>query len=70
VAALHIFLYRVKFKNKYLLKRNLPTPVGSAERNFPQFFFGGGHYPTPSPAGNIGFTENRFRQKFRSKHLQ
>jgi len=25
---------RVKFKNKYLLKRNLPTPVGSAERNF------------------------------------
>jgi len=24
----------VKFKNKYLLKRNLPTPVGSAERNF------------------------------------
>jgi len=25
---------RVKFKNKYLLKRNLPTPVGSADRNF------------------------------------
>jgi len=25
---------RVKFKNKYLFKRNLPTPVGSAERNF------------------------------------
>jgi len=24
---------RVKYKNKYLLKRNLPTPVGSAERN-------------------------------------
>jgi len=34
----HLLFYpiftRIKFKNKYLLKRNLPTPVGSAERNF------------------------------------
>jgi len=25
---------RVKVKNKNLIKRNLPRPVGSAERNF------------------------------------
>jgi len=30
---------RVKFKNKHLLKRNLPTPVGSAERNFLIYLF-------------------------------
>jgi len=58
-----------KFKNKYLLKRNLPTPVGFAERNFFNIFYlslhlsiylkqidlweKGGHFPQGKKGGSL-----------------